>query len=264
MEAVFFLHQGRTESELEMNVVKKEQLVINTVVFLNELNKGVDQSNLMDHLYKHGFKNIEIRREFIKNFGQELQEIKQKATLYGMQIYYSVPEWLFKENKLCVNELEKYFQEAMRMDCHRIKMIIGEFSELQKQDVDKIHELTQKYDIHLTVENDQSLENGRMDKIYKFLSQSRKNNGDISFTFDTGNWIFQKEDPLENAKILKSFVTYIHLKDIDDQNNTTLLNKGRIPWKEVLGILPNNIPIGLEYPCATMADLEEEIHKIVG
>lgn len=66
--------------------MKKNQIVINTLVYLEDLQAGVPQSEMVDWVHELGVKNIEVR-EFIKD-RQELQDIKNKSEQYGMNIFF--------------------------------------------------------------------------------------------------------------------------------------------------------------------------------
>ncbi|WP_066891685.1 sugar phosphate isomerase/epimerase [Clostridium nigeriense] len=243
--------------------MKREKIVINTLVLLEDLKSGVPQSLIMDKVNDIGIKNVEIRREFIKNFNEEVLNIREKANKYNMRIFYSVPELLFKANKLRVKEIEGFFNEAYNMSSHNIKMIIGEIDELTEEDVNIINDLCEKYSIELTVENDQTPENGRVEKIYNFLKRNKELGGNISFTFDVGNWIFQDEDPIKNAERLKEFVTYVHLKNATEDRKNTLIDKGILNIEKILINLPNNLPMALEYPCNSIEEINSEIEKIL-
>lgn len=243
--------------------MERDELVVNTLAFLEDLKLGIPQSSMMDILHELGIKNVEIRREFIKDFNNELINIKEKSKTYGMKVFYSVPEWVYKQDKLRVEDIETYFKEAYQMNCYNIKLNIVEVKEVSKEDVENINELCEKYQMKMTVENDQTIENGGVNKIYNFLCQVKQLKGNISFTFDVGNWIFQDEDPLKNAELLKSFVTYIHLKDIGNNRSNALLNEGLLDWKNILSVLPQKLPIVLEYPCGTKEQLALEINKIL-
>ena len=242
--------------------MNKNQLVVNTLVFLNDLKNGINQSIIMDTINELGIKNIEVRREFIKDFDKELETIREKSKLYNMNIYYSVPEWMYKENKLLVDDIEKYLKEAKKMNCHQVKLNIGQYDEVTVEDIEILNKFSEIYKVKLTVENDQTSLNGKSEFINKFLVQAKKLGGDITFTFDIGNWVFQEEDPLKNADLLKAFVTYIHLKDMDKERNNVLLNEGVIDWEKVIDKLPKDLPIALEYPCNTKEILQLEINKI--
>lgn len=241
--------------------MEKEKLVINTLVFLNDLKNGVEQSVIIDKVNEIGIKNVEVRREFIKDFNNEIVDIKEKASKYNMDLFYSVPEWLFKGDKLRRNEIEEYFNEAYNMNCHNVKINIGDITELSVEDVNIIEGLCEKYNIKLTVENDQTEENGRSEKIYSFLKKNRELGGNISFTFDVGNWIFQEEDSVKNSELLKDFVAYVHLKNVDKDGKNTLLDKGILNIEKILNNLPKNLPMALEYPCTSIEEVELEIKK---
>lgn len=238
-----------------------EKLVINTLVFIDDLKSGVPQSIIIDKVQELGIKNVEVRREFIKDFTREIVDIKEKTNKYKINLFYSIPEWIFKENKLRDKEIEGYFIEANKMNCENVKLNIGEVNELLIEDVNKIEELCKKYNINLTIENDQTFENGRAEKIYKFLKRNRELGGSISFTFDVGNWIFQNEDSIINAEILNEFVTYIHLKNVDENRGNTLIDKGILNLKNILDKLPKDLPMAIEYPCYSIDELRLEIDK---
>ncbi|RHW39100.1 sugar phosphate isomerase/epimerase [Neobacillus notoginsengisoli] len=242
--------------------MKKDQIVINTLVYLEDLKAGVPQSEMLDWVHELGLKNIEVRREFIKEH-QELQDIKNKSEQHGMKVFYSIPDVLYENQQLNVESLEVYYKEAYDMNCHAIKLNIGDYGQISEADLKAVARLAEQYNVKLTVENDQTESNGRSQKIIDFLTEVKQLGGPITFTFDIGNWLFQGEDPVENAKLLQSFVTYIHIKDIDEEKNTRLLNDGLVDWKKIIEILPKEIPVAIEYPISTKEVLVSEIHKLV-
>jgi sugar phosphate isomerase/epimerase len=246
--------------------MENKLLVINTLVFLEQLKNGVPQSELLDTIHELGVKKAEIRREFIKNFESELSDIKNKASELEIELFYSVPEVLYKNGELQSTDIEKYFKEAFAMECLHVKMNIGEFCEVTSQDVSNLNKLTEQYHMNITVENDQSAANGKVTKIKKFVEAFRQLGGNLSVTFDIGNWIWQKEDPAENAKLLREYVTYIHLKDVSGKEspNVVLLNEGELDWKNIIDLLPQDVPLALEYPCGTDAaqQLVTELRKL--
>ncbi|WP_059173245.1 sugar phosphate isomerase/epimerase [Bacillus sp. FJAT-27445] len=242
--------------------MKKDQIVINTLVYLEDLKAGVPQSEMLDWVQELGLKNIEVRREFIKDH-KELQDIKNKSEQYGINVFYSIPDVLYENQQLKEETLEMYYKEAYDMNCHSIKLTIGDYGQVSEADLKAITRLTEQYNVKLTVENDQTESNGRSQKIIDFLTEVKQLGGPITFTFDIGNWLFQGEDPVENAKLLQPFVTYIHIKDIDQEKNTRLLNDGLVDWKKILEILPKDLPAAIEYPISTKDVLVSEIDKLV-
>ena len=245
--------------------MRKEDLVINTLVYLEQIKEGKLQEELLEPLNSIGIANVEIRREFICDFTKELLNIREKATKYKMNIYYSIPELLYKDGYLLEEDFKKYLLEAKTMGAKQIKLCIGDYQKVENGHILKINQLCEEYNIVLTVENDQTEDNGKSEKIYIFLKESRSIGGKILATFDIGNWVWQQEKPLNNAKLLNSFVTYIHLKDVKGGSNpkTTLLDEGEINWREVLKELPQ-VPVALEYSCGTnpTKQLELELTKL--
>lgn len=232
----------------------KENLAVNTLVFLEQLKQGVLQENLLDLLNAMDITKVEIRREFIQNFDRELDAIGNKAKQLNMEVYYSVPELLYKNGEPSFSDLEKYLAEAKVMNATRIKLGIGEYREARNEDISKLNKLCEDYNILLTIENDQTQENGQIHKIKQFLEDVSALGSKILATFDIGNWLWQKEDPMTNAKLLKQYVAYIHLKDVKGGENpqATLLDEGDIEWRQILKELPQ-VPLALEYPCGSNA-----------
>lgn len=245
--------------------MNRKVLAANTLVFLEQLKQGVLQEEFLEPLHKLGFPIVEIRREFIKDFDKELKAIAEKAEQYQIEIYYSVPELLYNKGKLLYEELEMYFTEAKAMNAKSVKLCIGDFAEVNREDVNKVNQLCENYNILLTIENDQTPDNGRVDKILKFLKAGKDFGSKIYATFDVGNWIYQQEDPLTNAKLLKQYVVYIHLKDVKGgvSPQVVLLDEGDIDWRTVMKELPQ-VPLALEYPCGTyhQKQLGSEIKKV--
>lgn len=246
--------------------MEKSNIVINTLVFLDELENGVQQSELLRSIYALGVKKVEVRREFIKDFNDELKKIKTASQELGIDIYYSVPDYLYINGKLAVDKIEGYMIEADKMNCRNVKLNIGNYHDISTDDAYALNSLCDKYSIKLTIENDQTEDNGKVDKIKTFLQQSKKLGMKLSCTFDIGNWLWQKEDPIENANILNPYVTYIHLKDVImmDKPQAAFLDEGIIPWRKILEIFDKDIPTAIEYPCFpdTLSRLKSEIDKL--
>ncbi len=245
----------------------KHLLVINTLVFLEQQKAGVLQSEMLDVISQLGIKKAEIRREFIKDLSTELIDINRKALELNMELFYSVPDMLYRDGELQYENIETYFKEAHVMSCPNVKMNIGNYTSVTSNDVNRLNKLCDQYSINLRVENDQSEADGKVSKIKTFTDQYRQLGGNISVTFDTGNWVWQKEDSIENAKMLKDYVTYIHLKDVTgkEKPQTVLLNEGDIAWKSILDVLPKDVPVALEYPCGKDAtkQLSKELEKLL-
>ncbi|MFV0381014.1 MAG: sugar phosphate isomerase/epimerase family protein [Breznakia sp.] len=247
--------------------MKKEEIVINTLVFVKSNQTGVSQEEMIKKIASVGFKRVEVRREFIKNIEEETAAIGRLSKEKNIEMFYSVPEKMYEKKKLRKKEVASYFYEAFVMNCHFIKFIVGEYEVITQEDIAFIKGLKDKYEIELTVENDQTKENGQVNKMLDFLKIWKEKGGEINTTFDVGNWLWIKENPFKNAMKLFEFVSYIHIKDVREGNppSTRLLNEGDLPLKRILEVLPKNVPVALEYPMGEkpLEVLENESEKFL-
>lgn len=246
--------------------MKKEQLAVNTLVFLEDLRHAVRQDQLLDTIHSLGINTVEIRREFITDFQMESSLIREKSMQYAMTLFYSVSGVLYTNGKPDFDTLETYLKEAVQIGATQLKLCIGDYINVVPSDVALVNRLCSIYQIRLTIENDQTNENGHMKKIKQFLDEYTALGGQIFCTYDIGNWLWQNEDPYENAESLKKYVAYIHLKDVKGGNElrTVYLDDGDIDWRNILRILPP-VPIAFEYSCGVMAakQLPQEVWKVL-
>lgn len=247
--------------------MKIENIVINTYAFLDDLKSGMPQAEMLKKISTLGIKKVEVRREFIKDFHNELKSIKQASDRLGVEVFYSVPDTLFKNGKLQAEAIENYCSEAKKMGCRNIKFNIGEFNSITNEDINKINSFYESDYINFTIENNVNEAEGKSKKIKNFMDECKRLNIKVKCTFDVGNWIWQNEDPEKNAQLLKDEVTYIHLKDVSVENGpkAVLLDEGVIPWKRILRVFKDDLPIAIEYPCYPdpISILKGEIQKLL-
>ena len=233
-------------------MMEQNRLMVNTLFLLPDLQSGVGQADLLNSVAVCGVGAVEIRREFIHDFSGECREIHEKAESLKMQLYYSVPDTLFDSGTLKRQAIERYFVEASIMGCTHIKLNIGEYGDkVRKEDISFLNDLCSRSGIALTVENDQTAQNGRLKKIQAFLECAAVQNGSIGMTFDIGNWLWQQESSLLAAGALTPYTTEIHLKDVvtAPDVHTVLLDAGEIDWRQIIREFSPSVPIALEYPC---------------
>ena len=96
---------------------------INLLVFKEDLDNGRKQSEILKEISNLDLSIAEVRREYIKNFEEELYEIRQESEKYKLEIFYSVPEKISIYGKLN-NDIEEYFKEAKIMNATHIKFNI--------------------------------------------------------------------------------------------------------------------------------------------
>ncbi|MCY0893429.1 MAG: sugar phosphate isomerase/epimerase [Acidibacillus sp.] len=231
--------------------MKTERVVVNTLVFLEEIKKGVTQSELFAPIKDLGVRSIEIRREFIRS-EIEFAQIKGEGERLEVDRYYSVPDELFVCGEMSVPRIQEYLQEARRLGAKMVKFNLGDFRGFTDASMKALNNELVNDSLVVTVENDQTVENGTVNKLLPFLIECADNKIPIYSTFDIGNWYWVGEDPLINAKQLAPYIQYIHLKDVlftAVGPQAVGLGKGAVPWQRVLSLLSSQIPIALEYPC---------------
>jgi sugar phosphate isomerase/epimerase len=235
------------------------QLGINLLVFKRDLDNGVEQKNKLDEIKSLGISIAEIRREYLKNLDEELIEINKLAEKLKLEIYYSVPEKIALEKKINPN-LNAYFEEAIRMGSTHIKLNIGDLENLDTYEIVKLKDIINSFNIKVTIENDQTPENGTLKSVMNAITTIKSDSLPIGYTFDLGNWYWQNEDPDNAFDLLKSEITVLHLKNIDFLNSspsTALIEKGVINWKSILKKLAKDIPVIIEYPIEKEGILDE-------
>jgi len=229
-----------------------KDIVINLLAFADAVAKGSRQVECFSEVVSLGVKKVEVRREWIKDFAIELSEMRCKAEELGLEIYYSIPEVLFKAGKLDHDGLCRALQEAKTLGATRVKFAVGEFDVTAKEELFDLKNILSEHTILVTVEGDQSPANGRLEPILTLMEACRTNNIPVYATFDVGNFVFVGQEPLYNAVKLSLHVRYIHLKDVEmtpQGPQVCSLDAGHINWRAALKLLPKDIPIGIEFPC---------------
>lgn len=227
-------------------------LVFNTLVFQAKINSGLKQVELFDDILSLGFKNIEPRREYFVDIDKEIPEMRKAAESKNIKLFYSVPDYIFLDDGELNPKIFEYFEEAKRLNVANVKMSIGNyrhFSQLKQ----------------LNFINDQTQQSGTINKINKFLQDAKQAKLNIGYTFDLGNFRYVQESEVDAAETLGSYVTYIHLKNLAEQDGNfivTSLDKGIIDWRSVVEKLPTELPIGLEYPSSDVDEVLRDKQSI--
>ena len=228
-------------------------VVINLLAFADGVNKGMRQVEFFSAVASLDVRRVEVRREWIKDFTIELPQMRSKAEKLALEIYYSIPAVLFKNGKLDRNGLLQVLQEGIILGATRVKFAVGEFDGAAEEElVDLKNILREHHTLLVTVEGDQSPVNGRMEPILAFMEACRAKNIPVYATFDVGNFVFVGQEPLYNAVKLSSHVRYIHVKDVEmtpQGPQVRSLDGGHINWRAILSLLPEDVPVGIEFPC---------------
>ncbi|HEY3425373.1 MAG TPA: TIM barrel protein [Negativicutes bacterium] len=246
----------------------RENIVVNTIVFEDLIKTGVKQWQVFESVKSLGVSKIEIRREWITDFQEEIKKMVLEAQKHKVELLYSVPASLFMEKHLDANKLRQYLDEAECMQVKMIKFVVGDFEAVNVGDVIELKKILHDKKVIVTVENDQTVQSGKLKSLKHFLDCCKEHEVPIYCTYDIGNWYWVQENPVSNASQLAEYVKYIHLKDVAYENDKPIarcLDNGQVDWRAVLKMLPPNIPLGIEYPCGAkpLDRLKDAIEKLV-
>ncbi|MDR0267920.1 TIM barrel protein [Paenibacillus sp.] len=234
--------------------MRNERLVLNSLVFANEVENGVLQEDLLWQSADLGFTNVEIRREYFKDLTKEIPVIQKVAKRLNLGLFYSVPDEVYMDGTLNP-KLNQYLDEAKKMGVKHIKWNIGNFTgELYAAQLRKLLE----QGVAISIENDQTQTSGTISAIKTFMEAVKKEGIDIGYVYDLGNWRFVGEDEQQAAEILKEYVRYIHVKDVLEKPVLLAvgLDRGVIDWRKALAVLPKS-PIAIEYPTTSREQILE-------
>ncbi|MGM0167001.1 hypothetical protein IGI39_001981 [Enterococcus sp. AZ135] len=232
-----------------------EILVLNFLVFADRVANGELQADLLQEIADLGFNQVELRREYFRDINEEIPVIESEAKRLGLQLFYSVPDEVYVDGT--VNpKLEHYLVEAKKMGVKHIKWNIGDFDgELH---IKQLKELLDE-GVEISIENDQTQTSGTIKAIDTYMKAVKNAGLTIGYVYDLGNWRFVEEDEVTAAKLLKSYVHYIHVKDVryeNQQPQAAGLDHGELPWRKVLQILPQDVPVAIEYPTTTNVEIQ--------
>ncbi|MDO4670336.1 MAG: xylose isomerase [Aerococcus sp.] len=220
-------------------------LLINTAVFLTELQAGQRQSELLLRLHDFPISGVQVRGEFM---GEDPADELEKLTVYcqeqGWELHYSVPEALFIDGEVNPH-LGDYLQMAKTYQLASLKFSLGLTT---PEAIASAREQIKASEVVVTVENEGN-DHGTEANLQEVLPQITEGQ-QIGFTFDAGNWYWVSKNYNVPAlfKHLKPYVTVLHLKNIDvSALETTLLAEGDTDWQALVSQNNAEVPIFLEY-----------------
>lgn len=240
----------------------RQELGINLLVYKEQLEKGMPQSSLLRTIKEQGISLAEVRREYILDEAERIAISKAAENLH-MDLYYSVPEKIM-ENDSPNEQLGIYLEEAKCMNVKNVKFNIGSLYKATKEGVEKLKEIIELYDMTITIENDQTEENGTFQCTKEAIDTIQKFKLPIGYTMDLGNWYWQKEDPEQAFEELSDQISIFHLKNIaflNEKPETVMLENGSIPWKSMIGKLDDSVKVFLEYPIS-MKEVTKQIEVV--
>jgi sugar phosphate isomerase/epimerase len=184
------------------------KVMLNTAVFLNEMNAGQSQIDLLTNLSQE-IDGFEVRGEFFKdNKKEELQQLMALANQHDYDFYYSIPETLFDANQLNP-KISDHFQMASEFHIASLKISLGDVTVPTQEQVTVLNNLIRVTGVDLTIENEPNA-HGTLSHLVE-VNRTLANLGFLGgYTFDAGNWYWINEDPVEAIELLADYTTVLH------------------------------------------------------
>lgn len=208
------------------------------------------QASFIPLLVEAGVKRIELREELFTT--EDFPALAGAIKSQGLECLYSAPLELWLEGQPLPNPaLEPTLQRAVQCGAAWLKVSLGHFSEISE--VAALAERLAPYDVHLLVENDQTVQGGRIEPFTQFFARVEALQMPIGMTFDIGNWQWQDQSASEAARELGRFVEYLHCKAITRKAHDKLIAIPPSPsdvqgWNQLMKHMPNGLPRAIEYP----------------
>ncbi|SAK75540.1 xylose isomerase domain-containing protein [Caballeronia glebae] len=212
-----------------------------------------------------GADGFEVRREL---FGSEadaqsdaLAQLGERIRAHGLWAVYSTPATLFRDDgSLDLDALRLAIDEASALDARIVKLQLGGTERGVATDpatLDRLMSGIAASSARVVVENGQLKAGGTIGAFDALFAALPAQSG-LAMTFDTGNWHWAEQDPLDAAKRLAPHVGYVHCKSVMGEGARRFAAapaNGDARFATLLAQLPDAVPRGIEYPFIPGADV---------
>lgn len=243
--------------------MEKKELIINTIVFKEDLDKGRPQLDLLPKINALGFQRVEIRREYLKEPADDLRAIRKRADALGLELFYSVGEDFVIKDALHP-DLDKFRNEALILGAPFVKLNVGDSKALSLSTLSPLKSRLETGP-GLALENNQDPDRGTIANACQMMSLIEEAQLPIPFVFDTGNWYWLGESASQAADRLASVTAYLHCKNYGQaagELGFTGLFDGQVDMVELIGQFAHIPYLALEYPCSE-EQLNQDVNRLL-
>jgi sugar phosphate isomerase/epimerase len=209
---------------------------------------------------KAGAAGFEVRRELFADDTQaqpeSLHELGGQIRAAGVWPVYSTPATLFDATgALDETAMTQTLAEAAALGAHIVKFQHGgsehEGSATDSATLDRLIAGIRDSKARVVVENGQLKAGGTIDAFAALFKALETRPHTLAMTFDTGNWRWAEQDPLEAAQRLAKYVGYVHCKAVQGEGArrfATAPAQDDAHFAALLAYLPGGVPRGIEFP----------------
>lgn len=205
-----------------------------------------------------GADGFEVRRELFADETdaqpEALAQLGAHIRAQGAWAVYSTPATLFRDDgALDSDALRLGIDEAAALGARIVKLQLGGTETAVATDavtLDRLMSGIAASKARVVVENGQLKAGGTIGAFEALFAALPEASG-LAMTFDTGNWHWAEQDPLDAAKRLSRHVAYVHCKAVMGEGARRFAAapaNGDARFATLLSQLPNDVPRGIEYP----------------
>ncbi|MEG9624567.1 AP endonuclease [Pseudomonas guariconensis] len=192
---------------------------------------------------------VEWREELFEAW-PDAAELASASAALGLESLFSTPLELWREDGSLEPHVAGRLQLANEVGAVALKVSLGHYRE--SCDLQALRPLLGQ-GTALYVENDQTVQGGRLQPLLSFFQRSANLGLAPGMTFDIGNWYWQDESPLQAARALGPWVRYVHCKAVERRTDG---RRAAIPpqasdladWRELMACFAPGVPRAIEYP----------------
>lgn len=208
------------------------------------------QGSFIEILAAAGATRIEWREELLTV--EDPAQLADAAHAWGLESVYSSPMELWLAGQSKPNpDLITALQRAQAFGAKWLKVSLGYFTD--NSDLLALARTLAQSAVQLLVENDQTLQGGRIEPFQRFFDEVEQHTLPIKMTFDIGNWHWQDQAPASAARLLGRHVGYVHCKAVTRRADGKLV---AIPpgasdlyqWEHLLRHMAQGVMRAVEYP----------------
>ncbi|MFM0617442.1 TIM barrel protein [Paraburkholderia nemoris] len=216
---------------------------------------------------------FEVRRELFNDdesvSHDSLRALGRKIRDLRMWTVFSTPATLFADDgQLADATLAQAIEEANAIGARILKLPLGGTEQGIESDhatFERLSAALKQSNAKLLVENGQLKAGGKIGSFVDLFSRANEERVPLTMTFDTGNWVWADQDPLEAARQLAPHVSYVHCKAVQGSGARMFAAP---PAREdagfvaLLSVFSRQLPRGVEFPFNPSARRADANHYV--
>ncbi|HDS1737203.1 AP endonuclease [Pseudomonas sp. BP8] len=225
------------------------------------------QESFLELLAAAGVARVELREELF-DAAPDAAQLSAAIAALQLECLYSSPLELWTADGLPDPRLPAKLALARALGAVALKVSLGYFN--AQCDLQALQAMLRVGDPVLLVENDQTLQGGRIEPLLSFFQRVEDLALPLGMTFDIGNWQWQAQSAAQAAQQLGRWVRYVHCKAVQREASGRLVAvppqaADLMAWEALLGEFMPGVVRAVEYPLAgddLLAVTRAQVHNL--